>query len=432
MLTKKDILALLAEYDANKSLRKKLLGGEADTTGIKAIKKFMNTPIDQDEATLLMALTDAETRELIALLKTRYDRIRHSIDNYRSAPDKETNKLYTKLAHLLSNDPIVLAFVQAYENDYSAKGVAIHDYTSAIFITENRYIFQLIDLEEHLRLTESLSYPIPGSIAKKTLALTEHDITELKKLPSIADTITRIEEKFSHYVNQTTLVGEWIVGYPKSNCFYSEDHYCFLIDELFAILKNQNKLYNPYTKSPFSDNDLSRLLTYPSIKNLKDKRELNNVYLESKISADTRLHLKKLALGLLNKNEIQHGLYYSVPISQKAYETFNHYYQDLSVGEQKALNDFWIDAWDTVVVYYIDGVITGLGPVKFGDLYEQMNQSCIHSIAGSLIKMVLQLNPDSTFEIDSFAANRLINSIRANAQEHFVPPTLDRSHGLRL
>jgi len=81
-------------------------------------------------------------------------------------------------------------------------------------------------------------------------------------------------------MNQESLSFEPLYGFPKDQLFYTEDNYCFLIDELLDILIKQNKHYNPYTNSPLPANDLTRLLAYPPIKAIKNNRKLKNLHLE--------------------------------------------------------------------------------------------------------------------------------------------------------
>ena len=97
-----------------------------------------------------------------------------------------------------------------------------------------------------------------------------------------------------------------------------------------------------------------------------------------------------------------------MPISQRAYQEFNRYYQRLSTTEREALNKFWIDAWDSVTVYYLDGIIDGYGPVKFRDLYESINSQCVH------------------------AARRVINSIKAHTNTHLLDPVCESYRPTRL
>lgn len=203
---------------------------------------------------------------------------------------------------------------------------------------------------------------------------------------------------------------EPLYHYPKKLLFITEDNYCFLIDDLVNIIRAQNNLYNPYTNQQLSENDAARLMNIPKITKSFHGIKIKQQYCAKKITPDTIEELKQLAEGLLNEDEITNGRGFAVPISQKAYEKFNNYYQSLDEREREALNNYWIDGWS--FVFLSQGMISGKNPVKFEDLYQSINASCVHSIGGSIVKMVLQLDPNATFNPTSFEVKQVIGSIK--------------------
>ena len=85
-----------------------------------------------------------------------------------------------------------------------------------------------------------------------------------------------------------------------------------------------------------------------------------------------------------------------MPEAQKAYLKFNEYYQSLSNEERTALNDYRIKGWKFMLLG-LTGLI-GMSPTSFGVLYESMDRSCAHSVAGSFIQMLIQLDQKTEFD----------------------------------
>lgn len=403
------LLELIYEYDRDKGIGRTLFG---PSEGIKELKNFINRQLVNKGKQY--QLNEAEIEALITLLKNQFQKIIWSNKNYRNSPNKLTNRIYIKLANLVAGgDPKILSLVQAFKNDFTFKSLPLYKTQEDIFVTTNGYAFTTSDIKEHIKSTESFSYPLyPGlRLSTYTRPLSEDDISKLKNIPALRIEIELIEKKFSSYNNRETFEGEYLYFYPKNKLFVTEDNnFCFLIDELLKILNEQNQFYNPYTKTPLSESDVKRLLELPEIIKannfLKSKQEL----CASKISRQTILELKKLAECLLNKNEIHNGFFDPIPRAQTGYENFNTYYQTLNVTERNALDDYWIDRWDTIEI--MNHSLSGMAPTKFKNLYESFNQSCVHSIGGSIVKAVIQLAPDTKFDVHGSLAKSVVNLLK--------------------
>jgi hypothetical protein len=405
-IKKIDLIQLLEKYDKEKGVFRELFG---NTTGIIELKRFMNRELANKESSSL--LNEEEVNKLIDVLKKRYSRIIGLNRNYRNSSDKFTNKIYVDLANLISStDPRILSLVQIYKNDYTSNGLLLNESKGEIFITEENYALTEEEIAGHIKRTESLSYPIHGKSLEKAIPLAESDLAKLKEIKSISSEIQGVEKKFSMFKKDSAISGDRLIHFPKNKLFVTEDSFCFPIDELLKMLTAQNRFYNPYTMKDLSSQDIERLLSIPEVKDANSNAKLQQTYFASKISRATLNELVKLAEGLLNAGEITYGSRARVPRAQQGYEKFNSYYQSLDALERKAVNNYWIDGWSTVDVS--DGYIKGMRSTKFEGLYQSFGESCVHSIAGSIVKMVLMLNPRATFGVSSSDAIEFIAKIR--------------------
>lgn len=200
------------------------------------------------------------------------------------------------------------------------------------------------------------------------------------------------------YQNMESLGGTPLSHYQANQLFETKDHYCFVIEELIQILINQNRFYNPYTGLDLDKEDIQKLMQLPEVIHQQNIMQLNQRYCVSRISNETLKALMQLAIGILNVYDAYASSSDSVRHAQAAYERFNAYYLSLKEDERVALNDFWIDEWS--YFFYWGLTVSGMKSQTFGELYSSMNDSCIHSVAGSLFKMVFQIHPKAEFDLD--------------------------------
>jgi hypothetical protein len=196
------------------------------------------------------------------------------------------------------------------------------------------------------------------------------------------------EEEIIGFHNQTTFIElNSLSRYPKQRLVVENNH-CMLIDDLVKNYQRRNKLENPYTRAPLSHDVLSSPL-FSSVLKATAKYQSE---IASKITLNTRSQLALLVKGLMNPVEINRGGG-ALPVAQQAYLRFNDYYQSLSNEERTALNEYRIQGYSLMLPY-----ISGMSSTTFGTLYESMDRSCAHSVAGSFIQMLLQLDPQTRFD----------------------------------
>ncbi len=161
-----------------------------------------------------------------------------------------------------------------------------------------------------------------------------------------------------------------------------------LIDDLVKNYQETNKLENPYTRAALSHD----LLSSPLFSSVLKATAKYQSEIASKITPETRRQLALLVKGLMNPIEIYRSGE-DLPIAQQAYLTFNDYYQSLGDEERTALNEYRIQGYS----FMLPG-LSGMSSTTFGTLYESMDRSCAHSVAGSFIQTLLQLNPQTEFD----------------------------------
>lgn len=189
------------------------------------------------------------------------------------------------------------------------------------------------------------------------------------------------------FQNQTTLEGNALNRYPKRRLIII-DNYCLFVDDLIKHYKLTNKKENPYTLTPLTE----AVLSHPCFSSALKATESDQICNAIKITPETRNQLALLVKGMLNPKEISRSGG-SMPEAQEAYLKFNAYYQSISDEERTALNDYRIRDWR----FMLPGLL-GMSPTTFGTLYESMDRSCTHSVAGSFIQMLLQLDPKTKFD----------------------------------
>jgi|GEM_PF-6358118 hypothetical protein len=181
--TSRDVLKLLTGYDEHKG---KLRSASGDSGGVKELRDFYNRYLaDKDGQT---PLSDMEIQGLKTLLMARFARISESSRSYRSAPDKQTNIVYTNLAKLISehtHDKKILAMVQGYKNDYASHKILLFNYPGEVFHTQSGYALPLSQLIDTIRNKQTLIYNVYDKNGEKSVCavLTEQDIAELCKIP---------------------------------------------------------------------------------------------------------------------------------------------------------------------------------------------------------------------------------------------------------
>src|SRR3990167_580974 len=200
-----------------------------------------------------------------------------------------------------------------------------------------------------------------------------------KRLKMMLDNYHNISKfEIKDFRNQTSLYGDTLSEYGEHELFITDTKYCFVVKEYLIYLESKHSFLNPYTNSPLSDNDIKRLMQYPAIQKETEILEAKQKYCASKISQNTIAALVKLASGLLNKKEI-YAVGGEVPLAQKAYVEFNAYYNSMPIDERECLNNYWIGGWTTNLVLGVHG----MGPIKFIDLYQSLDLSCVHTVGGS-------------------------------------------------
>lgn len=195
------------------------------------------------------------------------------------------------------------------------------------------------------------------------------------------------EKEISGFHNQTTLEETALIGYPKDRLVVV-DNYCLLIDDLVKHYLSTNKTENPYTLEPLP----VEVVSHPCFSSMYKATEYYQSSISAKIGPETRNQLALLVKGMLNSSEIFQGSG-SMPEAQNSYLNFNDYYQSLSNEERTALNEYRISGWRFMLPAY-----SGMSPTTFGTLYESIDRSCAHSVAGSFIQMLLQLDPETKFD----------------------------------
>lgn len=210
------------------------------------------------------------------------------------------------------------------------------------------------------------------------------------------------------FKNNSSFSGVAIIEYARDKLFITDDNYALVVDEYILFLKQQNLFLNPYTQTEISENDFLKLLKIPQIKSANEILIAQQIHCAKYISKTTIDQLAKLAKGLLNKHDIVTENN-SVPVAEKAYQEFHSYYTRLSDIERESLNNYWIGNWTGTFV--LAGFVSGMRAMTFGSLYESFDSSCVHSVAGSIIKLIKQLNPGYSLGFDNPIAYSISYSI---------------------
>lgn len=421
---KSHLLDVLKTYDDNKGIRRRLFG---DTDGVRDLRRFVETQLSTKNPNDF--LTDAHQAVLKELLKKQFYRIRTSSDNYRSKPQKLTNKVYTQLGQTLAkDDPEIFYYIQYYANDLTLKNQLVVECGKTIFFTSRRYALPLDELVESMLLTESFSHPDPEK--KFNVPLSPEDIHELKQLsatlPLLKTAIAHIEQKFSYLKNSESLNLEPLNTFPKSALLMTQDGYGFVIDELMKTLIEKNRFYNPYTQVALHENDVDRLMFNDKVVRNYSVQNLVQRYYARKISPQTVHELKKLAERLLN-NEVAptRGFFNPVRIGLSPFEKFKNYYETLQPIEKNALDNYIMKSWDTIEIAQgmmlasatarlMSGIVWGMSAHHFSSLYRYCQEgTCSMDMRGAAIaQVVLQLNPEIQFDgIYTHSGSRVIEEL---------------------
>lgn len=209
------------------------------------------------------------------------------------------------------------------------------------------------------------------------------------------------------YRNEASLGLTPLSEYSDTELFVTEDRYCLVIDEIVQLLRTQFSLYNPYTRIRLSIEDRNRLMQIPAIVEcwevlLEQQREN-----ASRISEETIAELKALAEGCLNREEILKMSHSFAPHAQPSLDKFASYYGSLQEEERRALDDYWVPQCER----------EDSRSMKFADLYCSLDQMCMRAVGDQIVLMVLQLQPETRFDVEGVMANLDITLLRERLEE---------------
>jgi len=202
--------------------------------------------------------------------------------------------------------------------------------------------------------------------------------------------------------NETTIHLDPLINFPKNRLFVTADNFCFLIEDLVMLAKSGKRFVNPYTKLPFSFEDCRQMAERSG------NSQIDQYAYALRITSKTLNLLKEAVERYFETYCIDDDHFTPFTFFDPAFE---RQLSSLDRNERMALDAIYILPWKSFKTDWMIAV-GGIEGMTFEELYSDKESLNPSTFIGSLVKLITQIDPCTTFHVQKKDARALINSIK--------------------